>query len=100
MTCANLKAGAEVPEDNDRLMSVVIGRRRESMQDFSRRIGIESKSHDLTGARMINLSTSLSETGKNWDKLWRVEVAVAESTEFGKAEEGKGERIREILSEK
>ena len=70
------------------------------MQDFSRWVGIWSKSHDLTGARMTSLSTSLSETGVNRDNLWRVEAAVAESTEFGKAEEGKGERIRDILLEK
>ena len=49
---------------------------------------------------MISLSASLSETGENRDKLWRVEVAVAESTEFGKVEEGKEERIRNTLSEK
>ena len=49
---------------------------------------------------MISLSTSLSETGENCDKLWRVEVAVAESTELGKVEEGKDERIRDILSVK
>ena len=47
MTCANLKAGGKVPDDNDKLMSLVIGRRRESMQDFSRRVEIGSKSHDL-----------------------------------------------------
>ena len=70
------------------------------MQDFSRRVGIGSKSHDSTGARMINLSTSLSETRVNCDNLWRVEAAVAESTEFGKAEEGNEERIRDILLEK
>ena len=29
-------------------MSLVIGGRRELMQDFSRRVGIGSKSHDLT----------------------------------------------------
>ena len=68
------------------------------MQDFSRQVGIGSKSHDLTRARMISLSTSLSET-ENCDKLWRVEVAVAESTELGKAEEGRKGRIRDILSE-
>ena len=89
-----------MPEDNDRLKSLVIGGRRESMQDFSRQVGIGSKSHDLTRARMISLSTSLSETGENCDKLWRVEVAVTESTDFGKAEEGKEERIRDILLEK
>ena len=85
MTRANLKAGGKVglPDGNDRLMSSLIGERRESMQDLSRRVGIGSKSHDLTDARMISLSTSLSETGENFDKLWRIEVAAAESTEFG-----------------
>ena len=66
------------------------------MQDFSRWVEIGSKSHDLTGAR-ISLSTSLSETGEKCGKLWRVEIAVAESTWFGKAEEGKEERIKDIL---
>ena len=70
------------------------------MQDFSRRVGIGSKSHDLTGASMISLSTSLSETGVNCDNLWREGAAVAESTKFGKAEDGKEERIRDILLEK
>ena len=100
VTCASLKAGGKVPDDNDRLMSLVIGERKESMQDLSRRVGIGSNTHDLTGARMISLSTSVSETGENCDKLWRVKVAVTESTEIGKAEEGKEERIRDILSEK
>ena len=100
MTCANLKAGGKVPDDNDRLMSLVIGGRRESMQDFSRRVGIGSKSHDLTGGSMISLSTSLSETGVNCDNLWREGAAVAESTEIGKAEDGKEERITDILLEK
>ena len=70
------------------------------MQDFSRRVGIGYKSHDLTGARMIGLSTSLSEIRVNRDNLWRVEGAVVESTEFGKVEEGKEERIKNILMEK
>ena len=46
---------------------------------------------------MISLSSSLSETGENCDKLRRVEVVVAESTEFGKAEEGKEERIAYLV---
>ena len=49
---------------------------------------------------MISLSTSLSETGVNCDNLWRERAAVAESTDFGKAEDGKEERIRDILLEK
>ena len=84
-----LQSGRERTDDNDRLMSLVIGGRRESMQDFSRHVGIGSKSHGLTGARIISLSTSLSETGEKCDKLWRVEVAVTESTEFGKQKKGK-----------
>ena len=52
------------------------------MQNFSRRVGIGSKSRDLTGACMINLLTLLSETGVNRDNLWRVEDGVAESTKF------------------
>ena len=100
VTCANLKAGGKVPDDNDRVMSLVIGGRRESMQEFSRRVGIGSKSHDMTGARTRSLSTSLSATGVNCDKLWRIGAAVAESTEFGKAEDGEQERIRDILLEK
>ena len=96
MTCADLKAGGKVPDDSDKLMNLVTGRRRESMQDFGRRVGIGFKSHDLTGARKISLSTSLSETGVNRDNLWRAEAAVAESTELGKAEEGKEERMRDI----
>ena len=85
-----LEEGGNVPDDNDRLISLVIEWRGESMQDFSRRAGIGFKSHDLTG--LMSRSTSLSETGENCDKLWRVEVAVMESTEFGKVEEGKEER--------
>ena len=50
-----LESGGEVADDTDRLMSLVTGGRRESIQDFSRRVGIGSKSHDLTGARMISL---------------------------------------------
>ena len=46
---------------------------------------------------MMRLLSSLSETGENCDKLWRVEAAGAESTEPEKAEEGKEERIRDIL---
>ena len=38
MTCAALKAGGKVPDDNDRSLSLVIGGRRESMQDFRRRV--------------------------------------------------------------
>ena len=57
MTCANLKAGGKIPDDNARLMGLVIGGRTESMQDFSRRVGIGSKSHDLTDARMLSLVT-------------------------------------------
>ena len=70
------------------------------MQDFNRWVETGSKSHDLIGARMIICSTSLSETGENCDKLWKVKVSVAESTEYGKAEEGTREQIRDILSEK
>ena len=97
-----LESGENVPDDNGRLMSLVNGGRRESIQDFSRRVGIgyKKKSHNLTGTRKISLSTSLSKIGENCDKLWRVEVAVAESTEFGRVGEAKEERIRDILSEK
>ena len=95
-----LEAGWKVPDDNDRSMSVVTGGRTESMQDFSRLVGIGSKSHDLTDPHMISLSTLLSETGETCDKLWRVEVVVAGSTEFGKAEERNEEQIRDIWSVK
>ena len=44
---------------------------------------------------MMSLVTSLSETGVNRGNLRRVE-----STEFGKVEEGKEERITDILLER
>ena len=89
VTCANLKAGGKVPDDNDRLRILVIGERRKLMQDFGRWVGVGSNSYDLTRAHRMSLSTSLSETGENCDKLRRIEVAVSEATDFGKAEKGK-----------
>ena len=72
MTCANLKAGGKVLDVNDRLMSSVTSGRRESIQDFSRRVGMGYQSQDLTGAGMISLLNSVSETRENCDEVWRV----------------------------
>lgn len=59
-TQAILKESGKMPSDSARLMMVVIGGSRESMQDFKRKVGIQSKEQvELEDSRMAFLTSSV-----------------------------------------
>jgi hypothetical protein len=55
---AVLKEDGKVPSESERLMIVVIGDRRESMQDFKSFVGIRSREHVEFEEERMALRTS------------------------------------------
>jgi hypothetical protein len=59
-----LKAVGKAPSERDKFINLVIGITSTSMHDFSRVVGIGSRSQDLVGAVVISRFTSASEMGE------------------------------------
>ena len=63
-TEADLKESGKIPSERARLMILVIGSRRESRQDLSRKVGMISRSQEAFDDLRIAILTSSVDAGE------------------------------------
>ena len=97
---ASLNAAGKMPSERDKLMRLVIGVIKISINSMTRKVGQGSRQQDLGGEDLIILSTSSSPTGENTSNLaeWESLPLYEAGMKFGVF--GNADRILLILSVK